>query len=142
MIRDLVYDILRNSAPLNALQINTNSIYQVGSMDGIPAKPALGIQWGDLTPGPSEMLGSIVTGAGTSVMVLRVHDELGDYGRIDAILTAARNALCGSIGIRSITSPGWTLIQCDWMSDSPDLRDDGYGTLTRFSTYRVATGWR
>ena len=141
MIRDIVYNLLRNDTVLNGLEINSNSIYQAGTVDTLPAKPALALQWCDLTPGPFEF-GSTFTGAGTSVLTLRVHDELGDYDRIDAILAAAKEVLCSAVAVRSLSSPNWILIQADWTGDGPDLRDDGYGTLTRFSTYRVAAGWR
>jgi hypothetical protein len=138
MIRGIVYDLLRNSTVLNGLGITSDSLYQAGTVDTLPSKPALAMQWGDVTPGPYETL----TGASTSVLTLRAHDELGDYDRIDAILAAAKSTLCGATAIRSLSSPGWTLIQADWTGDGPDLRDDGYGTIVRFSNYRVAAGWR
>jgi hypothetical protein len=65
---------------------------------------------------------------------LWAHDQPGSYARIDAILAAVRGALVGQVAL-----PG--AVACRWQGDSQDLADDGLGTITRNSAFRlVGTG--
>lgn len=70
---------------------------------------------------------------GTPGFTLRVHDRDRTYGWIDAVLEAAKSTLTAVVHEHGIT-------QVDWRGRSPDLVDDGYGTLTKYDTYVVAAG--
>lgn len=67
-------------------------------------------------------------------MVISVHDEPGDYGRIDQILNRVRDLLNNAVP----GEPGSTVVE--WLTDSQDLADDGYGTIMRNSSYRLVGG--
>lgn len=57
--------------------------------------------------------------------------DIGGYTRIDELMGIVREALVGPVA-------GPDAVHCDWLTDSPDLADDGRGTLVRNSVYRFA----
>lgn len=141
MIREIVWNALRFDGTLNGLGIRSDgsNIHQADSVDALPVKPALVVRWGDITQPVGERQISW-QGAGTQTLQVWAHDEIGDFDRIDQILTRIRSVLSGLVAVQG-SSPGNTLIQCDWTGDSQDLRDDGYNTITRHSDWRIAQGW-
>jgi hypothetical protein len=143
MIRDMVWDMCRSDGILQSLGIRNDgaNVHQADTVDSLPIKPALVLRWGLMNPGVTEHA-PVWAGAGWWDLAVWVHDEPGDFDRVDRIIERLKTILCGIAGARSVTHPGWTLIQADWAGDSQDLRDDGYHTVTRNSTYRVAVGWR
>lgn len=67
-------------------------------------------------------------------MVITVHDDPGDYGLIDQILARVKELFDNvAPGL-----PGSTVVE--WLNDSQDLADDGYGTILRNSSYRLVGG--
>lgn len=59
-----------------------------------------------------------------------------DYGRIDAFLLRVQELYEQAEHVAG--ADGWILTAATWMFTSGDAYDDGYKTITRFSTYRVA----
>jgi hypothetical protein len=103
-------------------------------------RPFVILRWEDLIKGSAELIGSRITGAGTQNLSLWAHDASADYAVIDSILERAKIVLTGMVGMDA--GNGRMLMQVDWQGDSPDLIDDGFHTLTRYSRYVVAQGWR
>ncbi len=64
-----------------------------------------------------------------------VHDQPGDYDRVDKILEYVRQVLDGAEHRKGAS--GAEIVRCEWKSDSPDLDDDGYGTITRMSAFEI-----
>jgi hypothetical protein len=143
MIREIVWNSLRGDTVLNALGIaaDGSNIHQADSVDTLPVKPAMVIRWGDITDPVGERGATAWVGGGTQTLQVWAHDDLGDFDRIDKILTRVRTVLSGLVAVQG-TTPGQTLIQADWVGDSQDFRDDGYRTITRHSDWRIAQGWR
>lgn len=102
-----------------------------GQVDTPTERPFLNLIWGD-------------TGEGLAVVKRRlltvwVHDNPGDYWRIDQILVRLRSVLTG------IEATAWTeaggqsgwVTAVRWEGDSGDLTDDGHGTIVRTSSYSI-----
>lgn len=142
MIRDIIWDSLRNDFVLNGLGVaaDGSNIWQADTVDTLHVKPALVVRWGTATPAVGERTATRWTGAGTQTLQVWVHDDGGDFARIDAIIDRIRTVLSGLVGVPGAS--GERLIQADWAGDSGDLRDDGYGTITRHSDWIIAQGWR
>lgn len=140
MIRNLIYDALRHDTVLNGYGINSESVVQADSVDDLPSKPAIVVRWMSTDREHSEMVGQRYIGGSTWPVQLWVHDDPGDYSRIDGIIRRSKDVMGSLVG--RLGNEGASIIQADWNSDSQDFRDDGYRTITRFSTYTVAFGWR
>lgn len=69
---------------------------------------------------------------GTDYTDLQVwaHDDPGTYMRIGTILALAKSILVGQVAEVGA-------IACRWQGDSGDLADDGLGTITRNSSFRL-----
>lgn len=111
---------------LQTLGLLSASIYAAEAADDITAWPFLTLRWGNIAKGvgPSKR----------QYLDVWAHDRNKDYVRIDNILLRVEK-LFSAVGA-SNADEGW-ITQIDWQSGSPDLRDDGYDTVTRNSTFLV-----
>lgn len=78
-------------------------------------------------------------GIGPSLATIWFHvpkEKEQDYGKIDLAMLRAKE-LMESVEHRD-GDDGWRLTAPSWAGDSGDLFDDGYNTLTRYSSYRCA----
>jgi hypothetical protein len=64
-----------------------------------------------------------------------VHDDLGDYARINSVLKALYDRLHHRNNIHD--GAGNEITQMDWQGDSSDLFDPGYRTITRTTTFNL-----
>lgn len=64
--------------------------------------------------------------------ILWVHDDVGDYTRIDSALKLAREIVLSAV---PRTHQGVWLIEAEWLGDSPDLSDDVRGTNTKNAAF-------
>lgn len=96
-----------------------------GDADSVQERPFINLQWSENNPGLGPMT--------RRSLVVWVHDEPGDYARIDAILLRIRAIFTG---LEAAQAPegGW-LNSVRWETDSGDLRDETRGTILRTSTY-------
>lgn len=109
----------------DALQ-DIGSVYGDGSLEVAPAaKPFVIIKMGPENLGP-------FPGVSFQDCTIWVHDEPGDYLRIDSVLGDIKDRIAE--GNRAI--PG--LVGAVWQGDSADLADDGFKTITRNTNYRLA----
>lgn len=60
-----------------------------------------------------------------------------DYGMIDAALSRIAELMTGATHLHG--ADGWTMSSASFQGTSGDLQDDGYKSLCRRSTYRVAS---
>lgn len=111
---------------LKTLGASPNAVYAAEAADDIAYWPFIVHRWGNIAKGigPSKR----------QYVDVWVHDRDRDYVRIDAILKRIE-ALFSAVGSANATE-GW-ITQIDWQGSSPDLRDDGYDTITRNSTFLV-----
>lgn len=65
------------------------------------------------------------------------HDTDRDYGRIDKVLERVDELLTGTVHREG--ADGWTLTLAEFNTHGPDLRDDGFNTVTRWSDFTVVS---
>jgi hypothetical protein len=124
--RRWAYDTIRLDDVISGIMPVTN-IHAAGSLNSIPrVKPFVIINHA-----PS-FRSNVRTQVGG--LVISVHDDPGDYGRIDSILNRIRELFNDAIP----GQPGSTVVE--WLNDSTDLADDGYGTIMRQSSFRTVGG--
>ncbi len=70
---------------------------------------------------------------GTRKLTVWFHDRQKTYDVIDSMLGLVKGAMVNAVHVPG--SDGFTLTQVDWRGDSADLYDDGFRTVTRFSSY-------
>lgn len=63
------------------------------------------------------------------------HDKNRTYGEIDLGIERLKAILKDAVHV--VGPDGWVLTQAHWNGDGPDLRDDGFGTVTRWSSITV-----
>jgi len=102
---------------------------------------------GSLTGRPDQVpfliveVGANYTGPYPSVseqdLYVHVHDEPGDFMRIDDAIDKVRLALMSGEDVQ--TAPVRTIdgVSCAWQNDSRDLSDDMYGTIYKTATFTL-----
>lgn len=111
-----------------------DSIGSAGSFreDDLPSRPFAVIHMGVQNPGMAHIK--------DRNMVIWIHDEGGDYGRIDEALHAVYGRLDGAEHV-SDSGGSAELIRAHWTATSGDLIDPGFRTITKNSSYRlIGTG--
>ena len=132
MSRTLIQSILTADAnsntpgSLKSLGADPDLVMAAESADDIKQWPAIIHRWGNIAKG--------VGSSKRQYVDIWVHDRNRDYTRIDAILKRIE-FLFSQVGAED-AEEGW-VTQIDWQGSSPDLRDDGYDTITRNSTFLV-----
>lgn len=132
MTRAFIYGLLQadansNSAgSLKTLGVKPEAIAAAEAADDMTLFPFITIRWGNVARG--------VGASHRRYVDVWAHDRNRDYDRIDDILTRVAK-LFSAIEARA-TEKG-SITQIDWQGESPDLRDDGYDTVTRNSTFLV-----
>lgn len=102
-------------------------IYQSSSISEIPAvKPYILYRFGTSAPA---LVGDDGVTKRVQPIQLFVHDNPGDYARIDRILVLIRATLEGQQSAE--------VTRCQWLEESEDLRDDEMFTITRFARYQL-----
>lgn len=125
--RTYIYDTLRNNASF-ALLVPVGSLYGSGALQGAPAaKPFVVLRFGVERPLLKDGFNPVATG---QFLTVYVHDNPGDFLRINQILAAVRVALVGQV-----IGPGGICVE--WLGDSDDLADDVYKTNMRNGEYQL-----
>lgn len=130
-MRQLLYDALTADSILNSLGITDDSSFAV-DVDTPVNRPFLQLRWGRNDQALSK------TQIGRRTLTVWVHDEPGDYTRIDLIVQRVRDILLPMAG----QSNGFGhVIAVEWSGDSEDLTDDGHKTIARNTSFSlVGTG--
>jgi hypothetical protein len=63
------------------------------------------------------------------------HDKDRDYGQIDLGIERVKEIVRDAVHVSG--GDGWVLTQAHWNTDGPDLFDDGFGTVTRWTDITV-----
>jgi len=122
-MRTLVFQAIIGDSSLNTLGITSDASFAV-DVDTPQQRPFLQLRWGRNDEG-------LYTSTRRS-LVIWVHDEPGDYTRIDNIILRLR-ALLPSL-VPSRDDNGW-LQGVEWTGDSEDLTDDGHKTIARNTSF-------
>lgn len=110
------------------------SIFAAGAIreDSLPSRPFAVIHLGVFNPGMAHVKDGSCT--------IWIHDDGGDYDRIDQALQAIYGRLHGA---EHVSEQGGSaeLIRAEWTATSGDLFDPGFRTITKNSSYRlIGTG--
>jgi hypothetical protein len=120
-MRALIYGALVNDSVLNGLGINSENSFAI-DVDTPQTRPFLQIRWG------LNEIGLKNTAVSRRTLTVWVHDEPGDYTRIDEILYRVKSLLPTLDGQSNGLGH---VVSIEWTGDSEDLADDGHGTITR-----------
>lgn len=130
-LRDFLFGQVVNDGTLNGLGITSDTAFTQHDVDTPQQRPFLTFHWGNTNPGYEDIPFPLVNERDFQVWI---HDEPGDYTRIDDAIARVRTVLTGIVG--ADTGAGWVQ-EVHWLGDSDDLSDDEQGTITRFGEFRV-----
>jgi len=122
-VHQLVEDDLAPGQPL--AELGYTSVYASGDVDSPDDVMFIIIRW----EGKDRRFATF----GPERVSLWAHTRDLDYGDLDKALERFKHLLGGAVHV--VGGDGWTLTQADWRGDSADLRDDGFGTLTRYAAF-------
>jgi hypothetical protein len=111
---------------LNDESVDITKIFLSHDLDTPKVRPMIVLNWGRTNPG----MGAI----NRRLLQVWIHDNPGDYERIDRCLQHVRAAFDDIAGINTGTAGQW-LSQIDWEGDSDNLVDDVVGTFARYGEY-------
>lgn len=127
--RASIYQMISDDPVMHGFGIGTDTVYASGAVDNPQAKPFVIIRFGV----KSVEFGKV----GSQNVDIWVHDIAGDYSRIDKILNRIQELMIDAVHVVGLD--GVTLTSARYISTSDDLWDDGYRTITRFSTFETAS---
>lgn len=109
-------------------QLGVEAVLTSGSVDTPTENFFIVIRWLETSP----TFGQV----GPTLCEIWVHERnTQDYGRIDDALARIKELMLTVV--HRDGEDGVTMTVAEWNGDSRDLADEGYGTLTRNSTYTV-----
>jgi hypothetical protein len=129
MSRAAVNLALSTNLDLLVLGLQPEQTYAANAIDTPIEKPFIVMRWEEVTPAFKDK--------GTQGLTVWVHDELGDYTRIDLMLEKVKEILTAMVHVAG--SDGRVITLIEWTGDSPDFWDDGFNTITRNSGFRVVS---
>jgi hypothetical protein len=124
-MRALVMGAITADAPLMALGITENLSFAV-DVDTPQGRPFLQLRWGTNNPGLDRVT--------RRFLVVWVHDQPGDSGRIDSVISRLKVLLPALEGSSNGTGH---IVAVEWTGDSEDLVDDGHRTIARTSSFTL-----
>lgn len=119
MMRELVRNLMISDASLVGY-IPAERWLEGGSVVDTPDRPFAIMR----LSGTFRGLGPIQKGR----VEFRVHDERGNFETIDAVIRRIKAVMEPA---EQVQTHGAELIRAEWLSDSPDLYDDGFRTNMR-----------
>lgn len=121
--RAALQHLLETDADLSNLGVT--AVYPTNTVDTPHDQLFLIVRWDPTT----RAFGSV----GQDRVQIWVHDRRKDYGRVTACLARLRELLPATVHLAG--ADGWTLSTAEWAGEGPDLFDDGYKTVTRYSDF-------
>lgn len=127
-MRTLFRDMIINDSPLSAL-IPAERWCEAGSVteENVPERMFAVIRYGVDSPGMGDIQRGIVT--------IWIHDNPGTYEDINKVLKALYGRLNRVEGQQD--GSGNEITSCVWESNSGDLYDPGFRTVTRNATFNL-----
>lgn len=131
MSKAALFNLISTDATLHTLGYAASAVYASNAVDDPYTSKFIVIHWEDvLLSVPQRSIGP------TNVTVW-FHDKERTYDDIDAALNRTKVLMDAVIHLPG--SDGFTITQMDWQGDSGELFDDGYGTVTRTTSYRIVS---
>lgn len=113
----------------NDTELALEAVFPTNSVDTPTEKWFAVIAWGVTTPAYGT--------TGSDRVFIWFHDRNRDYGRINAALLRVKQLLEATLALQG--TDGVVLSVAEWNGESQDLRDDGYGTLTRYAEFTTVS---
>lgn len=126
-VHSLLEDDLEPGQPL--AELGYTSVYASNSVDSPEDTMFLVIRW--------EAKDVAFSRRGPQRMTIWAHTRDLDYTDLDLALERIKDLVEAQTHRRG--ADDWILTQADWRGDSQDLRDDGFGTLTRHAAFDVVS---
>lgn len=125
--RGAIYTLLAEDTKLKELGVE--AFYHANQVD-TPEEQVFGVIRHE---GKARVFGNV----GPETATVWIHDRQDtNYGRvIDPALERVKELL--GAAVHRPGPDGWVLTQADWRSDSNDLVDGGYGSITRWADFGV-----
>ena len=127
--RAAVYSLLDDDAELKGVNIGIQAVLASNSIDSPTERFFVVIRWEESV--------KAFKNKGANRLTVWVHTRDGDYTLVDKALERIKDLLTSTI--HRAGADGWTMTLAEWNSDSTDLIDGGFGTLTRNSDYTVVS---
>lgn len=124
-MRELVYAAVTQDATIIAAGVVPDGVIAT-DVDTPQERPFIQIRWGRNDTGLDVITRRQVT--------IWVHDEPGDYARIDLIILRLRQLLPSLVGMSNGLGH---VVGVEWTGDSEDLADDGHRTITRWASFSL-----
>lgn len=124
-MRELVYAAVTQDATIVAAGVVPDGVIAT-DVDTPRERPFIQIRWGRNDTGLDVITRRQVT--------IWVHDEPGDYARIDLIILRLRQLLPSLVGMSNGLGH---VVGVEWTGDSEDLADDGHRTITRWASFSL-----
>lgn len=128
MLSTYVRTVLGSNIGLNSEGITIDRIFLTHGLDTPQERPMIVMRWLNTSPG----MGPV----NRRLLQVWIHDEPGDYDRIDRCLQHVRDAFDELVGMYTGTAGKW-LSQVDWQGNSDNLDDDEVGTFVRYGEYML-----
>jgi hypothetical protein len=130
-MRKTIYTALTSASGLTAI-VPAARWYEAGAVLDIPKRPFVVLRW--IAPVPSS------SGRWLNQLRVDVHDQRGDYTRIEALLGNPYSG--GGIyallsGLTDYVGSDGRITQCDYLNHSGDQEDEDYKTNYKFSSWQV-----
>lgn len=126
-MRKTVYSLLKDSV---SDVVPAERWYQMGAVDNQPIKPFGVYRLSGTLPGVTSRSKSR-----PARLEVWVHDDPGSYTQIDGALSRIEDLLDAVVHVSS--APGESISQITYGSRSPDLNDDGFGSICRMSSFTL-----
>lgn len=111
-------------------EVPVERIFQAGSVDDQPETPFIVYRLSGDFPTVTRR-----SSARRQSAEIWVHDRPGDYSRIDGILKQIEQTFDDVV--HASAAEGESISTADWESRSPDLNDDGFGTICKMTNYSL-----
>lgn len=140
MSRAAVFDALVNSAALNDLGIDENSVFHNYNLEQRPisyAGPFVILRWETSDPPVfrDSDAGDVKSPMRLTIWANYPVEMTNDFARLDNVLDLCDSALAGLRDTEG--TDGYTVTHVRAMGRSSDLQDDGFQTITKNSGYEV-----
>lgn len=125
-MRATIFSLLR----LAQTVVPEERIFQIGSVDQKPQTPFIVFRLSGDFPTVTKR-----SKARRVSLEIWVHDKPGDYSRIDGILKQIEQTFDDVV--HASAAEGESISTADWESRSPDLNDDGFGSICKMTNYSL-----
>jgi hypothetical protein len=129
--RAAIRSLLGNDAEINSLGWELAYIYSSNTVDTPPRNPWAVIHWDDRSKAFGSVGARFVT-----IWFYLPKEHIRDYGIIDLAILRTTELMTQAEQLAG--GDGWILTEASWLQDSPDLVDQAFNAVTRWSRFKVA----